>query len=140
MTPDIRSLFADKHLRCTQQRLDVYRALASTVSHPTAEQLHRLVREQSPGTSLATVYNTLEVLCQAGLARRIPTPGGIARFDADISDHLHAVTDSGDVVDVPPDLGAEVMVALPHRIRERLESRLGVPIRHVMVQFGQDRG
>lgn len=136
MASDIRTLFAEKQLRCTQQRADVYKALASTKCHPTAEQLHRLVQEQSPGTSLATVYNTLEVLCNSGLARRIPTPGGIARFDADLSDHLHAVTDAGEVLDVPPDLGAEVLVSLPAGIRGRLESRLGSPIRHVMVQFG----
>lgn len=135
MNQDIRSVFADKGLRCTAQRMDVYRALALSKSHPTAEQLHRTVRECSPGTSLATVYNTLDALCEAGLARRLSTPGGVARFDADLTDHLHAVTDDGLVLDVPIDLGKEVIRSLPPRLRERLESGLGVSVRHLNVQF-----
>jgi Fe2+ or Zn2+ uptake regulation protein len=137
MSPDLRTVFAEKRLRCTAQRLDVYRALASSKSHPTAEQLHRLVRETSPGTSLATVYNTLDALCEAGLARRLSTPGGVARFDADLSDHLHAVADDGQIMDVPTDIGSEIMRALPPGLRDRLESRLGTQIRHLTVQFDE---
>ncbi len=135
MLADIRSLFAEKRLRCTSQRTDVYAALKGTKSHPTAEQLHRMVHERSPGTSLATVYNTLDALCSAGLARRIPTAGGVARYDADVSDHLHAVTSDGRVMDVPSDLCGEILQALPDRIRQRLETRLGTPVRHLSVQF-----
>ncbi|MBL8745253.1 MAG: transcriptional repressor [Phycisphaerae bacterium] len=135
MLAQIRSLFAHKRLRCTAQRAEVYAALRGTRSHPTAEQLYRLVHAQSPGTSLATVYNTLDVLCEAGLARRLPTAGGVARYDADISDHLHAVTADGQVLDVPADLCGEILQALPEGIRARLETRLGAEVRHLSVQF-----
>lgn len=124
--PEIRTLFVRHDLRCTRQRLDVYAALASTKSHPTAEELHRLVQGSSPGTSLATVYNTLDALCSAGLAQRMATAGPSgARYDADVSDHLHLVTDSGEVVDVPHDLSREVMAALPADLLDRVSRRTG---------------
>lgn len=136
MQDKVRALFVEKGLRCTSQRMDVYLSLASTKCHPTAEHLHRMVQDRSPGTSLATIYNTLEALCEAGLARQIPTPGGVARYDADLSDHLHAVTHDGQVMDVPADLGAEVLAAMPAGLKERLEQRLGSSVRHMSVQFG----
>lgn len=135
MLAHIRSLFAEKRLRCTSQRTDVFAALKSTKAHPTAEQLHRMVQERSPGTSLATVYNTLDALCESGLARRVPTAGGVARFDADTSDHLHAVTADDEVMDVPTDLCTEVLCSMPAGLRQRLESRLGTPVRHLSIQF-----
>lgn len=136
MLAHIRSLFAEKRIRCTSQRTDVFAALKNTKAHPTAEQLHRMVQERSPGTSLATVYNTLDALCESGLARRIPTAGGVARFDADVTDHLHVVTADDEVMDVPMDLCDEVLRSLPEGLRQRLESRLGAPVRHLSVQFG----
>ena len=39
--------------------------------------------------SLATIYNTLEAFCQAGLAQRLPTPNGCCRYDATLENHLH---------------------------------------------------
>ncbi len=123
--PNVRALFCRHNLRCTRQRVGVYRALASTKSHPTAETLHRMVQGAEPGMSLATVYNTLEALCQAGLARKIANVDGAARFDADLSDHAHFVTDDGRVFDVPPDLSRSIRESLPPDFRGRLERSLG---------------
>lgn len=135
MKTEARELFADRGLRWTRQREDVYAALAQTTSHPTAEQLHDMVDEHTPGISRATVYNTLEALCEVGLARKIDCPAGGARFDADMREHLHVHTEAGDVIDVPTDLSAEVVDAIPHEIVRRVESQLGVRIERVDVQF-----
>jgi len=131
---DVRSEFSRRNLRCTKQRVEVYQALAACRCHPTAEQLHRMLSEGSPGTSLATVYNTLEVLCEAGLCRRIPTTAG-ARYDADLSPHFHLVTTDGRLVDVPPEVGDDLLAELPERLRERVEARLGVTIARIEVQL-----
>lgn len=135
MERDVRSVFSSSRLRCTKQRVDIYEALRSTKCHPTAEQLHRMVDEKRLGVSLATVYNTLEALCEAGLARRIPTPSGVARYDADVSSHMHAVIDDGSVVDLPMDLCRAILDSLPADLKDRLESRLGANVRHVNIQF-----
>ncbi len=121
-----RTAIAASGLRCTRQRLDVYLALASVKCHPTAEHLHRLVQDRCPGASLATVYNTLEALCGAGLARRIPTSGCCGdRYDADVSNHLHVVTQDGEVVDLPDDLAEQIQRSLPPDLGEKLRKACG---------------
>jgi len=106
-------------LRCTRQRETVYRALAATKSHPTAEELYRMVGESDADLSLATVYNALEAFCDRGICRRLATTSGPARYDADVSDHLHVQDSAGVIHDVPPDLSKRFYDALgPDLIRE----------------------
>jgi Fe2+ or Zn2+ uptake regulation protein len=120
--------------------MDVYQALAAVKSHPTAEQLHRMIQAATPGISLATVYNTLEALINAGLVRKLAMRDGPARYDADVSNHLHVTTTSGEVMDLPEDLSREVMNALASDLRDRIESRLGASVEHLSVEFlGQPR-
>ena len=75
--------------RPTRQRRVVYAALAERFDHPTAEIIHRVARRRSPGMSLATVYTTLDLLVEAGLAARVPGPDGAARYDARTDHHDH---------------------------------------------------
>lgn len=141
----IAALFADRGLRCTRQRQDVYAALAATTAHPTAEELHGLVLAgagESPdeAVSLATVYNTLEALTDAGLVRKIPTPEGGARYDADTSDHMHLMLGDGAVRDVPADLGRRFLEQIPDSLVDELERRMGVTVRRVSVSVVADAG
>ncbi len=146
MEPDaIAALFADRGLRCTRQRQDVYSALAATTAHPTAEELHGLVlagagEAPEEAVSLATVYNTLEALTDAGLVRKIPTPEGGARYDADTSDHMHLMLGDGAVRDVPEDLGRRFLEHIPGSLVEELERRMGVTVRRVSVNVVADAG
>lgn len=120
--------------------MDVYQALAATKSHPTAEQLHRTIQAATPGISLATVYNTLEALFNAGLVRKLAMRDGPARYDADVSNHLHVTTTSGEVMDLPDDLSREVMNALASDLKDRIEMRLGAGVEQISVEFlGQPR-
>ena len=131
MTPqDVRHLFSEHALRCTRQRLELYRTLASCKSHPTAEQLHRMVNENDAeaAMSLATAYNALEALCRAGLCRKIATTDGVARYDADCSDHMHVILDDGRVLDVPENLGQEVLEGISSRALSGIEQQMGVRI------------
>lgn len=140
----IAALFAGHGLRCTRQRQDVFAALAATTAHPTAEELHRMVSggaspEHAEETvSLATVYNTLEVLTQAGLVRKIPTHDGACRYDADTTDHMHLMLGDGAVRDVPADLGERFLEHIPPSLVEELERRMGVRVRRVTVSVVAD--
>src|SRR5262245_53370168 len=75
--------------RPTRQRRAIFAALSGRLDHPTAETLHRAVRRRVPGMSLATVYTTLEVLVDAGLASMVIGPDGVARYDARTDEHDH---------------------------------------------------
>lgn len=113
----------------------LYEALRQCKCHPTAEELYRMVRQTTNGLSRATVYNTLEALCQAGLARQMPSINGCCRYDADISDHMHIRLAGDEIRDVPSDLGQRLMKNLPQDVLEEIERRLGVHIDGVSVQF-----
>ncbi len=136
MAPDTRDLFARHGLRCTRQRDELYRALAMSKSHPTAEELYEQVKTLSPSLSLATVYNTLEAFCRVGLCIRLPNAGGVGpcRFDAETGRRVHVALDDGRILDAPDDLSERILGAIsPEDLRE-LERRLGVDINDVQLQ------
>ena len=132
---DTKELFGQHGLRCTKQRKVIYDALVASKIHPTAEELHNLVSECCPGTSLATVYNTLEALCRSGLCIRLNATTGGARYDASQDDHLHCITDEGEILDVDRELAREILEAMPDETLRKIERQLGVKIGAVSVQL-----
>lgn len=78
-------------LRLTHQRLEVVREIAGTDEHPDVEAIYRGVRRRAPTISLDTVYRTLGTLADRGLLLRVDTPGGPARYDANLARHHHFV-------------------------------------------------
>lgn len=77
--------------RVTSQRLVIHRVLAARDQHVTAEEMHATVSEQLPGTSLPTVYATLELFEQLGLATRVSAGGGPVLYDSRMAPHGHAI-------------------------------------------------
>lgn len=132
---DTRSIFARHRLRCTEQRRALYEALCDTKTHPTAEELFHLARPRIDRLSRATVYNTLEAFCRAGLARRLPT-NGCCRYDADTREHLHLrFRDTAEIRDVPDDLGRRLLENLPRQALADIERTMGVSIDGVSIQL-----
>ena len=81
----------ERHLRVTPQRIVIHRALCSRARHMTAEQVLVSVSDVLPGTSLPTVYSTLELLESLQLVRRVGTGNGAVVFDSRIEPHGHTV-------------------------------------------------
>ena len=130
--------FAAAGLRCTRQRKAVYEALLEARGHPSADELYRAVSPRMSGMSLATVYNTLEAICRAGLARKLPGAGanGSARYDAGSAEHLHLrCRQSGDVVDAPEDLSDEVVGRIPRDVLQEIERRTGFRVSQVQIDL-----
>jgi Fe2+ or Zn2+ uptake regulation protein len=81
----------DRSLRVTPQRIVIHRALCSEARHMTAEQVLASVSDVLPGTSLPTVYSTLELLESLHLVRRVGTGNGAVVFDSRVEPHAHTV-------------------------------------------------
>jgi Fe2+ or Zn2+ uptake regulation protein len=81
----------ERGLRVTPQRLVIHRTLCGHSQHMTAEQLLGSVSEVLPGTSLPTVYSTLELLEGLGVVRRVGTGNGAVVFDSRVEPHAHTV-------------------------------------------------
>jgi len=78
-----------KGYKNTQQRLHILRAFLDFAGHCAAEELLSAARERDPSVSQATVYRTLKLLCNAGLARELYFGDGLARFESrlDVEEH-----------------------------------------------------
>ena len=87
----IREQFKAHGLKTTPQRTAIYKALAETTSHPTADDLYRRVSKAYPMISQNTVYYTLAVLRDAGLVQEVNFWHDRARFDANVSPHHHLI-------------------------------------------------
>jgi Fe2+ or Zn2+ uptake regulation protein len=99
--------------RFTEQRAAVYRFLAETTTHPTADEVFLAVRGEVPGISLATVYKSLETLVGCGLATKLTYGDGSARYDGRTDPHHHARCLGCDrVMDVPGHLPEEPLARL----------------------------
>ncbi len=70
-----RSIFHDHiqaaGLRRTSQRDLILEIFLSTEEHLTSEDLHGIVHKKDPNVGLTTVYRTLKLLTEAGLAREV---------------------------------------------------------------------
>ena len=76
-------------LKVTPQRLAILDILEGNRTHPAAEKIYKRILGKYPGVSLATVYNTLSKLVEAGEIRELDIDPEKKRFDPDTSLHYH---------------------------------------------------
>lgn len=108
--------------RMTKQRRMLLHALHTTKSHPTADELHHMVRQSLPHVSLGTVYRNLDILVRAGAVRKLDTGGGQYRYDGDTSDHCHLrCTDCGRMEDLMVDASLEAFTSAAGRLGYTVE-------------------
>lgn len=75
----------------TAKRTAILRILQDSEGHLTAEEIFARVRTEYPGIVLATVYNNLHALSEAGLIRRVRTEEGADYYDRTPTKHDHAI-------------------------------------------------
>jgi len=86
----LRSLLEQAGVRSTAQRLGLARLLfAGEHRHVVASELYLEAMQAGLGVSLATVYNTLGQLVQAGLLRVVNIDADRTYFDTHVEAHGH---------------------------------------------------
>jgi len=78
-----------KPRRNTRQRDVILDELRKVETHPTAAELHDLVRGRLEKISLGTVYRNLELLGEMGVVRKLQLSGAETRFDGNVQQHDH---------------------------------------------------
>jgi Fur family ferric uptake transcriptional regulator len=80
--------------RMTVQRTIILEELGKLRTHPTADELYRIVRRRLPKISLGTVYRNLEILSASGRIQKLEVPGTMKRFDGntDIHNHIRCIS------------------------------------------------
>jgi Fe2+ or Zn2+ uptake regulation protein len=76
-------------LRCTPQRIAVLEVLRAQRCHRQVDEVASLVRERLGAVSTQGVYDALNALVEAGLARRIKPADSAALYEARVGDNHH---------------------------------------------------
>jgi Fur family peroxide stress response transcriptional regulator len=96
----VKERLAEYQLKATQQRIVIYDALIYLHNHPTADTIYDFVKAKNPSISLATVYKTLDTFVSAGLAAKVMSANGTARYDGFMDHHSHLYcTNTEEIVD-----------------------------------------
>jgi Fur family ferric uptake transcriptional regulator len=86
------SRYLDEHqLKHTRQRDAVLEVFLETTGHITSEELHERVRKRHRGIGYTTVYRTMKILCEAGLAVERHFEDGVTRYEIPHEHHDHLV-------------------------------------------------
>jgi Fur family ferric uptake transcriptional regulator len=78
--------------RLTPQREMIVEAIAHAGGHVTAEEIYERVKGRTRAINLATVYRTLDLLVEKGLANRLVLKeGGAVYATAQHGPHIHLI-------------------------------------------------
>lgn len=91
----LRNHFTDflreRHLRKTPERYAILEKASGLSAHFDVDQLYNALEEEGYHVSRATVYNTLEILCEAGILNRHIFATNQARYEMARGSHLHLI-------------------------------------------------
>src|SRR5579872_3172353 len=76
-------------LKQTAQRDAILQAFLATREHLSISELHRLVQEKDSRIGFTTVYRTLKLLSECGLASEVAFHDGIARYEHQYNRRSH---------------------------------------------------
>jgi Fur family iron response transcriptional regulator len=113
---DVNEMLQAAGLRPTRQRMALgWLLFGKGARHLTAEMLYEEATLAKVPVSLATVYNTLNQLTDAGLLRQVSVDGTKTYFDTNVSAHHHFYLENNhELVDIPdPHLVLQKMPEVP---------------------------
>ncbi|MCC6766144.1 MAG: transcriptional repressor [Deltaproteobacteria bacterium] len=122
----------ERSLRSTSQRDDIARVFFANNRHISVEELYREVKQVNPRVGYATVYRTVRLLRECGLAAERHFHDGEARFENVEHEHHHdhlICERCGRIVEFANDS--------IERLQEQVAQKLGFVItRHKMEIYG----
>ncbi|WP_308776396.1 transcriptional repressor [uncultured Bilophila sp.] len=115
----------------TQQRRAIVSVFFQEEGHLTIEDLYVRVQAVDPTVGQSTVYRTMKLLCESGLAKEVSFGGGVVRYEqASDWHHDHLICES---------CGKSIEVVDPkiEALQERLVRRYGfTPTQHRLYLYG----
>ena len=118
-----REYLSDKSLKYTRQRQAIAEVFHETSGHLSLNELHELARARHSSVGYATVYRTMKLMTESGLAEEHHFGEGQVRYepahDGDHHDHLICVT-CGRITEFED---AEI-----ERLQDAIASRLGFKV------------
>ncbi len=123
---------AENGLSMTPQRKVIVETFLETEGHFSAEELLGFVQQKLPEVGLATVYRTLKLLVDSGLADSLDFGCGVALYE-----HSYGHEHHDHLICIRCDKKIEVLDDVIERRQEELARKNGYTLtRHRMILFG----
>ncbi len=87
----LASYLEQNHLKQTRQRELILQCFLEAKRHVSSEDLYQVVRKAHPNIGYTTVYRTMKLLVEAGLATERHFDDGITRYEIEQEHHDHLV-------------------------------------------------
>lgn len=133
---DPHAIFAEfiarKKLKMTPQRGQILDVFLGEEGHATSEELYQKVKKAYPTIGQATVYRTLKLLADAGLAKAVEFGDGAVRYEIlyGQSHHDHLICEQCGV-------NVEVVDPAIERLQEQVAARHGFALTgHKLYLYG----
>ena len=78
-----------KNIKPSYQRIKILEYLMENATHPTVDEIYLALIKEMPTLSKTTVYNTLKLFIDHGLAQLLSIEDTEARYDGDMRPHGH---------------------------------------------------
>jgi len=85
----LENYITQHNLKITKQRRAVLEAFLGSEEHVSAEELYKIVSAKEPKIGLATVYRTLALLTESGLAAELDFGDGQKRYELNFEHEHH---------------------------------------------------
>ncbi len=109
--------------RNSKQRQLILETVKGLRTHPTAEEIFQLVREQNPNISLGTVYRNLNLLSEMGEILKLDLGVGSEHFDGMNQEHGHLVcSNCGCIEDLSCDLSESIRVMMENKLDRHMDA------------------
>lgn len=77
----LRDHLKQKKLRCTPQRITILRGFLNMKGHVNIDELYQKIQKEGHLTGIATIYRTMLLIVECGLAREYISPNGTHFFE-----------------------------------------------------------
>jgi Fur family ferric uptake transcriptional regulator len=114
--------YLEQHnLKHTKQRDLILECFLESKSHVTSDDLYQAVRAQHPNIGYTTVYRTMKLLCEAGLAEEHQFDDGITRYEIEHEHHDHLVcTKCGKIIEFECQMIENTQIEIANRYEFRV--------------------
>lgn len=82
-------IFRSRGLKLTEQRRAILEEFLKLKGHVNTDEFYRSIRKKIKGIGFATVYRTLKLLKEGGVAREIDVGDGAKRFESKTAETKH---------------------------------------------------
>lgn len=121
-----------KNLKLTSQREEILRYFLKIDRHLTVEDLYNVVKKKDPNIGQATVFRTLKLLCEAGLAGEVDFGDKKIRYE-----HKYGHQHHDHLICVKCGKFIEVTQLEIEKLQDKLAKKYDfTPVRHRLEIFG----